>query len=150
MNGQQGSAGPFTWSLVSLVSEIKEKQKKNKNKTKRRDERKSFPLYLYPFFFVLFSFSFSQCLILRRFARQPFKKLTTRKRRRLHLSPPLFFLFFIQRKQQNCNNKPTIIVDLLLTLFSTFIHKLEYVRSSFYCTSPAVFFDLIATRHTIF
>lgn len=134
MNGQQGSAVPFTWSLVALVREIKEKQK---------NERKSFPLYLYPFFFfVLFSFSFSQCLILRRFARQPFKKLTTRKRRRLHLSPPLFFLFFIQRKQQNFNNKPTIIVDLLLTLFSTFIHKLEYVRSSFYCPSPAVFFSI--------
>ena len=102
-------------------------------------EKVSRYIYIH-FFFVLFSFSFSQCLILRRFARQPFKKLTTRKRRRLHLSPPLFFLFFIQRKQQNCNNKPTIIVDLLLTLFSTFIHKLEYVRSSFYCPSPAVFF----------
>ena len=120
-----------------------EKSKKNKKK-KTTWRKKTFSRYIYIHLFVLFSFSFSQCLISRRFSSQPFKKLTTRKRRRLHLSPPLFFffvfLFFIQRKQHNCNNKPTIIVDLLLTLFSNFIHKLEYVRSSFYCTSPAVFF----------
>ena len=70
-----------------------EKSKKNKKK-KTTWRKKTFSRYIYIHLFVLFSFSFSQCLISRRFSSQPFKKLTTRKRRRLHLSPPLFFFCF--------------------------------------------------------